>query len=118
MASPVEAAVLLEEPALQAASALAVTPLIAAAAAFELVLGRLRGSLAAGVKAALAIYDQVLAALLPDQAGGPQAGAAELADAQLELLSPPPGKAQGLEVRLVFTTLTEEALAAAPQPLT
>lgn len=61
--------------------------LIAAAAAFELVLGRLRGSLAAGVKAALAIYDQVLAALLPDQAGGPQAGAAELADAQLELLS-------------------------------
>ncbi|KAL4447355.1 hypothetical protein ABPG77_007388 [Micractinium sp. CCAP 211/92] len=61
--------------------------LIAAAAAFELVLGRLRGSLAAGVKAALVIYDQVLAVLLPDQAGGPQAGAAELADAQLELLS-------------------------------
>ncbi|MDI9856598.1 ATP-binding protein [Comamonas sp. 17RB] len=39
-------------------------------------------------------------------------------NAQLELLSPPPGKAQGLEVRLVFATLTEEALATAPQPLT
>jgi len=38
--------------------------------------------------------------------------------AQLELLSPPPGKAQGLEVRLVFATITEEDLASAPQPLT
>lgn len=62
--------------------------LIAAAAAFELVLGRLRGSPAAGVKAALAIYDQVLAALAPAQQGGQQAErAARPADVQLELLS-------------------------------
>ncbi|KAL4443524.1 hypothetical protein ABPG75_011261 [Micractinium tetrahymenae] len=63
--------------------------LVAAAAAFELLLGRLRGSLAAGVKAALAIYDQVLAALVPAQQAPQQAhrGAAGPADAQLELLS-------------------------------
>lgn len=63
--------------------------LVAAAAAFELVLGRLRGSLAAGVKAALAIYDQVLAALLPAQVEGQRAqhSAAGPADVQLELLS-------------------------------
>lgn len=62
--------------------------LVTAAAAFEQLVGHLRGDLAGGVKAALAIYEQVLAALLPPPAQQPQPGhPAGPADPELELLA-------------------------------
>ena len=63
--------------------------LVTAAASFEQLAGQLRGDLAGGVRAALAIYDQVLAALAPAPAAA-AAGAAPPpgpADAQLEQLT-------------------------------
>ncbi len=62
--------------------------LVTAAAAFEQLVGHLRGDLAGGVKAALAIYEQVLAALLPPPAQLPQPGQpAGPADPGLEILA-------------------------------
>ena len=62
--------------------------LVTAAAAFEQLAGHLRGDLSGGVKAALAIYEQVLAVLLPPPALPPQAGQpAGPADPELELLA-------------------------------
>ncbi|EFN57952.1 hypothetical protein CHLNCDRAFT_142066 [Chlorella variabilis] len=66
--------------------------LVGAAAALEQLLGRLRGDVAGGAKAALTIYDQVLSALMPQLQNQQQVaaagGAAQLpCDAQLELLS-------------------------------
>jgi hypothetical protein len=63
--------------------------LIVTAAAFEQVYGRLRGDVVAGVKAALAVYDQMLSALMPQELSLAQQGgerALPFCDSELELL--------------------------------
>ena len=61
--------------------------LVAAAAAFELAAGQLRGDLSAGAKAAMALYDQALSALASPAQQVQQAQQARPADVHLEDLS-------------------------------